>query len=413
MSSYRPGAFTEAILVAASDAPSRLKRLADPWVCDGTADQDTINLAIAASAITGSPTRYGTVILTAGRFSQTGAILIPGRGFTLRGQGFSTQLYAAVSAGSFSNTGEGSEEALIMLAETAAARNASNVTISDLYFNCSDGGSSISGIWLDSTSGGSTDSTSVATYGEPAVGINGYTKHTLTRLRMRGVDYGIGLVDGGGDNISDVRMNGVTTAGYYTSTANAGTNLDQCHAITASADNAVGFDLRGDFTSVTGGCKPAYFDRTGCVGYSIVGNYCNLDSSESQDNTTGLIVTGTDFRSTGLTVETEKYSGSPTGVAGVVGVDLQAATRASMTGLNIHPRNSGTYVNGLRLPSGGGGHRVDAYIWPGPTTSTPAGSITTAVRHGSPGSAVSVIGDIGSGMFNIEIVGGATLVTTS
>lgn len=396
---YRPGARDEAILVASSDAPDTQKRLADPYICDGTADQTTINQAISASNLTSSPTnRYGAVILTAGRFSLTGAILLPSRGFAIRGQGYQTQLYAAVGSATFDTTGEGTELACIQIDATAAARNSNELSISDLAINCS-AVSGISGIWIDQTSGGSNGSGSEGTYGDPTTGTNGDTYHSFRHIRMRGVKYGIGFIGGAntstrGNNVYDVSVSEVAADAFILSSA-SDCHLNRCHADNSTAASAVGFRCGGGNTRLTK-CGVTDFDHSGAVGYLVSSSRVSIGASWSRNCMTGIDVNSSDTRITGFTATTS--------TAGMLtAVDLQGATRTNAQGVTIYRTGSGTYTNGLYLPTGGGGHRVDAYI-------NPTG-ITNPARAG--GDTSLVIGDIPTGMFTIEIVGGATLVTTS
>lgn len=78
------------ITVAAADTPGVLKERAD-FVCDGTADQVEINLAIEAAA--SSLGLGGKVQLMVGQFGLTDSIVIPpALGFTLSGVGIGTLL---------------------------------------------------------------------------------------------------------------------------------------------------------------------------------------------------------------------------------------------------------------------------------------------------------------------------------
>ena len=397
---YRPRA-DNAILVAASDAPDRIRFAADPFVCDGTDDHTTINAAIDASLISGATNRYGGVVLSAGRFSMRGAILIPSRGFSIRGQGFRTELYAAVGSGTFSATGEGSEMALIMLAETAAARNAVEVSISDIFFNCTDG-SGISGIWFDQSAGGSTNIGSEATYGTPTCADNGDTYHSFSRLRMRGVKHGIGFVGGAGtntrgNNVSDVRINGVGSGGvagygYYTDAA-SDCHFNQCHVIIDNVVGSTGFYMGGGNSRLTG-CKAAYFDGTGSYGFDIASSRNSLDAIEAQDCDTGIRVTGIDCRITGARVETQV---SPCTTAVYVSGD-----NSHITGLYIHRRGTGTYTNGLYYADTSDDRVCEAFI-------DPAG-FTNPLRVGAD---ISVtLADLGNGKYSIRTLGVGNLVST-
>src|SRR3990167_9545943 len=85
VSVMRAGAYGATLVVAASDALDSSKATAD-YVCDGTADDVDINLAIAALPA------GGKVLLTEGTFYIT-ATIIPITGTTLEGVGNSTLLY--------------------------------------------------------------------------------------------------------------------------------------------------------------------------------------------------------------------------------------------------------------------------------------------------------------------------------
>lgn len=72
-----------AMLVAASDAPTDIKNVAN-YICDGTADKVEINLAITAIATLG-----GKVVLSEGHFYTAAAISVSSN-ITIEGQGWAT-----------------------------------------------------------------------------------------------------------------------------------------------------------------------------------------------------------------------------------------------------------------------------------------------------------------------------------
>ena len=89
-----------AILVAANNAPARLKVQAD-YICDGTSDQVEINQALTDLGAIG-----GQVFLSQGVFNCTGAVQMRRRTF-LRGQGRATILKALGTWGAFDGLAQG------------------------------------------------------------------------------------------------------------------------------------------------------------------------------------------------------------------------------------------------------------------------------------------------------------------
>lgn len=404
-----------AVVIAASDAPRSV--LSGAYAkCDGQDDQALINDVTSKTvATTRHGNSFGAIELTSGRFSLRGSILIPGRGWSLSGQGWSTELYGAKGTGSFDNVGEGSQEALIMIAPTAAGRNACEISIDNLYFNCSDA-SGVSGIWIDQSAGGDTGSGSEDDYGNPTTATGGDTYHSLSRLRMRGVEYGIGM-DGGsgstftrGNNVHDVRMNGVSVAGYYV-TAASDCHFNQCHAITSNAASAVGFSIGGGNTRLTG-CKAAYFNSASCWGFDFSSSRISAAAIEAQDNQNGIRVSSQDMHLTGARVETQD---SPCDTAFHV---TSGASNAQITGLYIHIRNSGTYTNGLCLPTsnattGTGDHMIQAFIDPTGITNALVANNTPPTTNVADVTALSTLeGSSGVGCYQIRVIGVNTFVST-
>jgi hypothetical protein len=75
-------------------------------------------------------TKYGAVVLADGNYTLNTPILIPSRGFSLRGQGMNTVL---MKGSSFTDGGQGAGSALIKMAATTAAQASAAILIADLY----------------------------------------------------------------------------------------------------------------------------------------------------------------------------------------------------------------------------------------------------------------------------------------
>lgn len=394
-----------AIFVAASDAPDVVKASAD-IVCDGTADQAEINAAFTASHLAGSTQGFGAVELSAGTFYLTGPVLIPGRGAALYGQGIKTELRIDTTQSTFianASGGQGTDKALIMFATTAEAQNAVNVFISKLSVNAGVWSGSqwtargIGGIILDQSAGGSTTGTSYPTYGWPTSPTSGDTYHRVTDLYFWYVTYGVRFVGGGstysrGNNVANCRGGRVSVAGYSSSGA-SDCHFSQCHVIGSTAANAAGFLAGGGSTRMSG-CKAAYFNDTGAIGFNVSSSRASMGDCEAQDCMNGVRVTGADARLTGVRVETQE---DPCDIA----VEI-SGNNCSATGLWIHTRGTGTWARGLNFDSTSDDHQVQALI-------DPTG-ITTSVSVGA-GAEITSTANLPRGSYAIRVVGnpGTTL----
>jgi hypothetical protein len=400
------GGGSAGILVASVEAPTSVIDRAD-YVCDGVNDEATINTAWAAavhSTATGTP--YGAIELSAGRFNLAGAVLVPGRGASLLGQGIATELRIdAASNAAFSATGgQGSLKALIMMANTAEAQNATNVMIRGIGLNCGFWNGSqwlargVGGIILDQTAGGTTQMSSYPTYGWPGSPTSGDTYHRIGDLYFWQVTYGVRFEGGGstfsrGNNVYNSRGSQVSIAGYSASNA-SDCHFQQCHVIGSSTSGAAGFLASGGSTRLTG-CKAAYFNDPSSYGFDIPSTRVSIDSSESQDCMNGIRITGADCRITGLRVETQE---NPCEIA----FDL-SGNNAMVAGLYVHTRNAGTWTRGVTFDSTGDDHSVEALV-------DPTG-ITTAVSIGA-GANITDPANLPRGSYRIRVIGnpGTTLV---
>lgn len=352
---WKPGMV---VSVAAYDAPRHVKEYAQ-FVCRGQQDDATLNRAIEASRLPGRTPRYAGIELSQGRFRVRSPILIRSRGQVIYGQGSLTHIspdLATASASNFVNRGAGSEKALIKVADDEIAQNAVACIVADLYLDCSlDNGASIgnhfsiSGIWWSQENGGNNDKNSLEALGHPATVTDGDTYHSIRGLRMRGIRYGVAF-DGGsntntrGNNVTDVRMWSIQVAGYYTDGA-SDCHFDQCHAISSSTAGAVGFDMNGGSTRLTG-CKAAYFNSsTTSWGFQLASSRVSGGDIEAQDCENGIQISAKDVKVTGARVDTQD---TPCTTAFQI---TNAAVNVSVSSLHIHTRNSGTYQNGLVVPA--------------------------------------------------------------
>ena len=400
------------LLIATQDSPPAAKAAAfvvcqvyDPTnttTANATSAHVTINAAFKnADALLGDGLRYSGVILAPGTYKVTRPILIPNRGFTLAGSGFTTILQAQ-AAFNQTDPGAGDEKALIKFEATEEAQNSVCITIKDLYL---DGNSQpVSGIWLEQspTAGVFTDKDSVAgpdaTWGLPNTVTNGDVYHSILNIRGKSLKYGIGInstqLSARGVFIHNCRLQTISTAGYYINASDV--HISDSHTITSSAVNAVGFHLAGGSNRVTG-CKAAYYNHTGSIGFKAASTRASLIGIEAQDNIVGVSVEGAQCLVSGVRVDTEEAL-STTGIS-ITGIECV------ISGMNIARRTSGLKV----------GKYTDCALSLSTAPAAPASAAATANISGSiqfdatniptqikvDGAGVTTIGGMGTGLYSI------------
>lgn len=292
------------IIVAGSNASTATKGIAD-YVCDGTADQTEINLAITAAfnSAGGGP---GTVLLN-GRFNISGSILMR-HGIVLAGSGLNTMI-TAVSMGSVG---------MIQLFDF----NTGLTQVRDLtlWGNFAAGGTS-HGIYYINSSGGVDGN--ISTY---SPGNNPDPSHRIDNVYIKafttGTRHGIFLDDNCRDtNIQRARIFDCSGNGLYLNGASDG----KFQQVIASNCN-VGFNVAGASNQFTQ-CKSAFADTDGWVisssrahltgchsqdsgrwGYNVTGatptlSSCVADSNQRLDNTGGGFL----LNSSGLYSDLDAY----------------------------------------------------------------------------------------------------------
>lgn len=372
--SSTPG--SPSILVAAANSPSAVKARAD-YVCSTTNAAATINAAIVAAnnQIAGgsSGVKYGSVVLADGVYTLSGPILIPGRGFTLSGQGQGTVL---MKASSFTDAGRGATAALIKMANTTSGDRAPHITIKDMFLLCrnfgtngvgSASGSVCAGIWLEQNGPNNTRTD----FGPPYPIDDGDNSSHITGVVVRDCSTGIywTSTDGfRGMKVLDTEVLEFDDNGFYINASDS--VVMGCVAATSSTTNGKGFNINGG-NSLLCMNKAFYVTGTGGVGFYIGSSRASVTACEAQDNRVGFSVAGANAKVSSCRVDNQVVSMD-------TGFDLQSATHFVVGNCYIQTRNSGSYSRGLNLPDNTTSGMVDVYIDP-----TQGGGITKPLSKGS------------------------------
>lgn len=343
--------------IATSDTPASQAATADLTVT-GTTKAAQINAAITdASNKTGDlDVKYGGIEFCDGTFDLETPILIPNRGFTIRGQGMSSELQAR---NTFTDAGRGTGKALIKLAATAAADAANGIIIENLFLNgLSNDGSACSGIFLlYPSTDANTDYTSAATLDDPHSATDGDSLNRITNVTCVDVLYGIRI----GATTASVRENRIDNCcvvnfrNYAFSMEDSSDNvITNCLAITDwNADASYGFYSSGGNNRFVG-CKASYVNNNSTdSGFYISGSRNSLVACEAQDCQTGFTLSGAHTMLIGCRVDTQDTS--------TMGVNL-SGNDSVISGLLIHVRGSGTLATGLNLNGSPTGCMVDGMI---------------------------------------------------
>ena len=372
-----------ALVVAAPNSPPAVKARADVVCTTGTDHAATINAAIVAAnnqILSAGATKYGAVVLADGNYTLNTPILIPSRGFSLRGQGMNTIL---MKGSTFTDGGQGTGSALIKMAATTAAQASCAILIADLYlvgtYVSSNGagsasGSAIGGIRLEVTAATNTR----GTYGYPIAAADADNMSVIRNVMIENVS--TGLYIGGSYNrhnyIEGVTVHTVSAGGQGIYLNASDNEVIRCTVAGGRLANSTGFNVSGG-NSILTHCKAFYFDEASCIGYDVASSRVSLTACEAQDNTIGFKVTGTGAQLVACRVDTQVDSD--------VAFDLVSADEGSFQGLIVAARGAGTLTRGIALPGDQGttaGYSlVDAYIDPT--------NVTTAVTKGAGFTAVT------------------------
>jgi hypothetical protein len=395
------------VLIAALGSPQVIKDRADV-VCTGSGDAAKINNAIKAVTVSNSLTngyttgvKYGSIEFADGVYVLEAPILIPNKGFTIKGQGHGTILMKAAT-GNWSG-GNGTTPALIKMDASATADHAGGVTIRDLT------------VWgihrLSYGAGAQANSTRVDGinllwdlnpgemnledgWGLPTFAATGDNHTRILNVLVRECANGIYYANtdsARGVFVADCTVKDVTGTAIYTNASDS--KVSRC-TVAAGGDGArTGFYMDGGNTLLEF-CKAFYFRGTGSCGFRVASSRCSINAAESQDNQFGFIVTGANFTSSGCHVDNQVNHGSNGGT----GFDCSASQNTMIQALNIQTRGtSGQYQYGLVIPSSGTGF-IDAFIDPN--------AITNKVSKGSAKTAITASAGIPTGIEARIKVGG-------
>jgi len=282
------------LVVAASDQPQAVKDGAD-YVCDGTADQVQINLAIDAAAAlasrnAGMPAgakQQGSVTLTGGRFNLNSSINMR-TGVWLRGQGYLTEV---------NSTGNTTH------AIKLAATDDHLVRVSDMYLVGSGTGGTGNAIDFDMASSLTSD----------YPGTNPDSYHLIENLYIYGFQgnrTGIKVYDSGSGNnrgfvIQKIQMRGSTSrpsgTGHGIQVEGSDSLIEACHVANCAGS---GYYLGGGNTMLTG--SKSFYCGTGLT---IASSRALVTGFSTQDDSTGVIINTEDNTFTGLLVDSPLVDG--------------------------------------------------------------------------------------------------------
>lgn len=389
------------LVIAASNAPTVVKNRADV-VCTGFNDDVTINGAITAVnnqipfAGTG---KIGAVVLTDGNYLLAKPILIPSKGFSIKGQGWNTIL---MKAATFDGTlGQGSIPALIMMAKTAVAQAACCINIEDMYLMCKNISSNGTGTAPNSTTvsgislvvDGATNVT--GTYGFPIAAADADEFNRIRGVRVENCTHGIHIGATSATNRHSfiegcvVHTTGAGGSGFFIDTSD--NEIINCTAAGdySGASNVTGFNIAGASSIVTH-CKAFYFDNSGGVGFKINASRASLTAVEAQDCNISFQVLANQASIVQARADTQ--------VAAAIAYDLRSgASGGSFVDLYASLRQSpGAYASAtLALPADGtaGQMKVQAYL-----DNSTNGPMTKPVSKGTGFTAVTSSGTLPTGV---------------
>lgn len=313
---------TGAVLVASADAPAAVKAIAD-YVCDGTADDVQIALAVADAAALNSRNslspvgakQRGKVQLTGGRFNFANAVPMY-TGVWVQGMGYLTECKAV----------NNNDPGMFVLANPKAHL----VTVSDMYLE----GSASSGGTCDAIHFDMTDA-SPSTSGYPDT--NPDADHHVFNLWIHQFSSAAG-------------RNGITMTGTG-STNSRGQDIHDCQIricsgtsveLSGASDSRlrgihvggalIGFDIASGNIQIDN-CKAYFCDTTA---FSFTGSRTTAANLECQDSATGFILGSSNGNFANLTVDTFSADG------------IKINSACVLQGFSIYMRGGGRYATGAR-----------------------------------------------------------------
>lgn len=329
--------FQPAYVVASNDAPASVKTIADA-TASSTAAQTAINTAITAATgatSTTIATAFGTnprgsVVLTAGRFTQTGPILMK-RGVHLIGQGPWTFLIPTATASGFTDAGSGTGGALIKMATV----NEQLVSVSNLYMygNYTTGNTAgcSHAIYFDLNNGSFTNVP--VTSPDPVITV---ADIVILGFDNAGTRHGVWCNQGNAWASFYTRIRGkdILTNGFYMASA-ADSHVSDCQFSAGT-----GFYFNGGNCHVSN--SKSWF--CGTYGFRWSSGRCLGSNLQSQDDVSGYFVDGSPttlsnieadtFQTTGLMVSSNQARvsnfvcfnrGNGAFATSAVGLDVDAA----------------------------------------------------------------------------------------
>jgi hypothetical protein len=346
------------ILVASKDATAAVKAAAD-YVCDGTADQTEINLAISdAAALVGynagmpaGAQQAGKVLLTGGRFNISGAILMR-TAVWLAGSGWLTELRAVTC-----------NDAGVI---TLNAPNDHLCRVSDLWLNGNfSSGGTCNAIDFDMSSSG-------VTTGYPDTNPDSY--HMIHDLYVGGFTggtrHGVYLhasttANNRGNMIYNLQMRNFSGNGIYLS-ASSDSFIQNCHVGTVTG---TGIYVNTGNTKVNN-CKTFYCDT---YGFYFASGRGAVVGCESQDNAIGFMFDGSPYVASGIVCDTSLTCGIQV-----------SSSQLQLNGFDVFLRSGGRYATqtqGLFFDAAYSDCTVVGFVNPSGITTPISGSLASASRN--------------------------------
>lgn len=311
-------------LVISSDMPTTYKDTAATmgatvFVCDGANDEAEINAAINLAAPlvsrnSGMPVgaeQWGSVQLTGGRFN-IGSPILMRTGVMVQGSGWVTELR------SVSNSGTG------VFTLASVSDHATHVRSLWLNGNAASGGT-CDAINYDMTASGNTSA-------YPAINpdsyhviedilITAFSSSTRNGIKL----WSSGTANNRGNYLRQLQIRDCSGSGIWMSTS-SDSSIDLVH-IGGSTDS--GIILAGGNTRVTN-AKTFYSNN---YGMQITSGRCTVAGFESQDDASGVFISGAQAMVSAMTIDT----------ASTVGLSVSSST-AYIDGVQVYVRSGGRYT---------------------------------------------------------------------
>ncbi len=311
-------------LVVSSDMPTDYKTAAASagatvFVCDGTNDEVQINNAIDLAAPlnarnSGMPAgaeQWSLVQLTGGRFNISSPILMR-TGVMVQGSGWTTEVRAV------SNSGTG------VFTLASVSDHATHVRSLWLNGNAASGGS-CDAINYDMTASGNTSA---------YPGINPDSYHIIEDVLItafssstrNGVKlWSSGTANNRGNFLRQLQIRDCSGSGIWLSTS-SDNSIELVH-IGGSTDT--GIIIAGGNTRITN-AKTFYSNN---YGLQVTSGRCTIAGFESQDDASGVLISGSQAMVAGMTIDTSS----------TVGLSVSSST-AYLSGVQVFVRSGGRYA---------------------------------------------------------------------